>query len=141
MLPNQIKRIASRLDAVFVPGRNAITDETERQLADYFNGQRSRFDLPLQPCGTDFQRTVWDALGAIPYGDRCSYADIAEAVGRPAAVRAVGTANGMNAIAIVIPCHRVVGADGRLAGYGGGLWRKQRLLDLEEENALVAKRV
>jgi len=135
MLPNQIKRIGSRMGAVFVPGRTAITREVEAQIAAYFTGTLQNFDVPFELCGTDFQRTVWNALLEIPYGERCSYADIASTVGRPAAVRAVGTANGMNALAIVVPCHRVVGADGRLAGYGGGLWRKQRLLDLEKETA------
>jgi methylated-DNA-[protein]-cysteine S-methyltransferase len=101
-------------------------------LDAYFRARLRAFDLPLRPCGTPFQLEVWDALGEIPYGDTTSYADLARRLGRPAAVRAVGRANGMNALAIVIPCHRVVGADGKLVGYGGGLWRKQRLLDLEQ---------
>lgn len=82
--------------------------------------------------GTDFQEDVWSALLRIPYGETRSYAEIATEIGRPAAVRAVGRANGLNALAIVVPCHRVVGADGRLVGYGGGLWRKKRLLELEQ---------
>jgi AraC family transcriptional regulator, regulatory protein of adaptative response / methylated-DNA-[protein]-cysteine methyltransferase len=135
MLPNQIKRIGSRLDAVFVPGANAITREVERQVSAYFAGDLQCFELPLELCGTTFQTEVWHALQRIPFGRRCSYADIAKQVGRPSAVRAVGTANGVNALAIIVPCHRVVGADGRLVGYGGGLWRKQRLLDLEAETA------
>jgi AraC family transcriptional regulator of adaptative response/methylated-DNA-[protein]-cysteine methyltransferase len=81
--------------------------------------------------GTGFQRAVWEALREIPYGETRSYGEVASAVGRASAVRAVGRANGLNALAIVVPCHRVVGADGRLVGYGGGLWRKQRLLELE----------
>lgn len=131
MLPNQIARIRDRLGAVFVPGSTELTDRVQRELNGYFEGTLQAFSTPLSPVGTDFQSTVWSALLEIPYGERRSYADVARSVGRPKAVRAVGTANGMNAIAVLIPCHRVVGADGRLAGYGGGLWRKQRLLDLE----------
>lgn len=134
-LASQISRIRTRLRAVFVPGTNDVIEETRRQLGDYFVGRLTTFDLPLELCGTDFQRDVWLALGQIPYGETRSYADTALAIGRGAAVRAVGRANGMNALAIVVPCHRVVGADGRLTGYGGGLWRKQRLLDLEQESA------
>lgn len=130
-LPNQIKRIRERLRAVFVPGWTESGVGVQRELAAYFDGELERFSSPIRPVGTDFQQCVWSALLDIPYGERRTYADIARVVGRPKAVRAVGTANGTNAIAIVIPCHRVVGADGRLAGYGGGLWRKQRLLDLE----------
>jgi AraC family transcriptional regulator of adaptative response/methylated-DNA-[protein]-cysteine methyltransferase len=131
MLPNQVRRIRQRLRAVFVPGTNPLLTRTEAQLADYFSGLLRNFDLPLEMVGTPFQRSVWDALRQIPHSETRSYADLARAVGRPAAVRAVGTANGANALAIVVPCHRVVGADGALVGYGGGLWRKQRLLDLE----------
>lgn len=132
MLPNQVKRIRERMNAVFAPGRNAWTDTVEAQLRSYFAGERRSFELPLAPCGTEFQMQVWGALREIPYGETRSYADVAAALERPGAVRAVGAANGMNALAIVIPCHRVVGADGRLTGYGGGLWRKRRLLDLEQ---------
>ena len=134
-LPNQAKRVRERLGAVFAPGRNDITKRTEEQLDAYFEGELRRFDIPIRPVGSDFQEEVWSALADIPYGETRSYADVAAAVGRPRAVRAVGTANGLNALAIVVPCHRVVGADGRLTGYGGGLWRKQRLLDLERERA------
>lgn len=101
------------------------------QLAEYFSGRRRSFDLPLNPRGTPFQREVWRALAEIPYGETRSYREIAEAVGRPAAARAVGMANNRNPILIVIPCHRVVGADGRLVGYAGGIERKARLLALE----------
>jgi methylated-DNA-[protein]-cysteine S-methyltransferase len=102
-----------------------------RQLADYFAGQRTEFDLPLAPAGTDFQRRVWAALQTIPYGQTWSYAQLAEKIGNASAVRAVGLANGKNPIAVVIPCHRVIGSDGSLTGYGGGLDRKRFLLDLE----------
>jgi AraC family transcriptional regulator of adaptative response/methylated-DNA-[protein]-cysteine methyltransferase len=135
MLPAQIERIRKKLKGVFVPGTNAVIDETARQIQQYFCGERTDFDLPLELCGTDFQREVWHALDEIEYGGTRSYADVARALGRDAAMRAVGRANGMNALAIVIPCHRVVGADGKLTGYGGGLWRKKRLLDLEGEHA------
>ena len=131
MLPNQIKRIRKRTGGVFVPGRNEMVDRVARQITEYFDGTRRHFDLPLEPVGTDFQRATWDGLLDIPFGETRSYAELAAGIGRPAAVRAVGKANGDNALAIVVPCHRVVGADGRLVGYGGGLWRKRRLLELE----------
>src|ERR1700756_1440986 len=102
-----------------------------RQLAGYFAGRLTEFDLPLAPSGTDFQRRVWAALQTIPYGQTWSYAQMAEQIGRASAVRAVGLANGKNPIAVVIPCHRVIGSDGSLTGYGGGLDRKRFLLDLE----------
>ena len=104
----------------------------------YFAGELERFELPLSPTGTDFQRRVWDAVAAIPYGATTTYSEIATAVGRPSACRAVGAANGRNPLAIVIPCHRVVGAAGALTGYGGGLARKRALLDLEAAPGRVA---
>ena len=105
--------------------------ETVAQLAAYFAGELRRFDLPLAPDGTPFQREVWAALTAIPYGETVSYGGLARRLGRPAASRAVGAANGQNPIPIVIPCHRVIGADGSLTGFGGGLAIKRWLLDLE----------
>jgi methylated-DNA-[protein]-cysteine S-methyltransferase len=101
------------------------------QLAEYFEGARTSFDLPLAPQGTSFQLEVWDALRHIPYGATASYGEVAASIGRPGAARAVGLANGRNPIAIIVPCHRVIGADGRLVGYGGGLDRKRYLLQLE----------
>jgi methylated-DNA-[protein]-cysteine S-methyltransferase len=101
------------------------------QLAEYFAGERTRFDLPLAPRGTSFQRTVWAALLAIPYGETTSYGELARAIGSPTASRAVGAANGRNPLSIVIPCHRVIGADGSMTGYGGEISRKRILLDLE----------
>jgi methylated-DNA-[protein]-cysteine S-methyltransferase len=101
------------------------------QLAAYFAGELTTFELPLHPVGTDFQLAVWAALRHIPYGQTRSYGDIARAIDRPSAVRAVGLANGRNPISIIVPCHRVIGADGSLTGYGGGLGRKRFLLDLE----------
>ena len=97
----------------------------------YFAGELRRFDLPLDLAGTDFQRRVWLELTRIPYGETRSYQDLARAIGSPKAVRAVGAANGANPVAIVVPCHRVIGAGGKLVGYGGGLPLKRRLLDLE----------
>lgn len=105
--------------------------EVVTQLDEYFAGDRKSFSLSLVPSGTDFQRQVLQALQEIPYGETCSYADIASRIGRPAAVRAVGAANGRNPIPIIIPCHRVIGANGSLTGFGGGLDTKRFLLDLE----------
>jgi len=101
------------------------------QLIEYFAGARTHFTVPLNAGGTDFQRAVWAALVNIPFGELRSYADIAVSIGRPKAVRAVGAANGRNPLPIVVPCHRVIGANGKLVGYGGGLWRKQWLLEHE----------
>ena len=103
------------------------------ELQEYFAGTRKRFDLPLSPQGTDFQQKVWKALQDIPYGAVVSYKDIALAIGNEKACRAVGGANNKNTIAIIIPCHRVIGADGSLVGYGGGLEIKRRLLALEKQ--------
>jgi methylated-DNA-[protein]-cysteine S-methyltransferase len=105
--------------------------EAVRQLDAYFAGTLRRFDLALAPEGTPFQQRVWRALLDIPYGETVSYGELARRIGRPAAVRAVGAANGQNPLAIVIPCHRVIGSDGRLVGYGGGLAMKAALLELE----------
>jgi methylated-DNA-[protein]-cysteine S-methyltransferase len=105
--------------------------QTARELNEYFAGRRRTFDVPLRIGGTPFQHSVWSALREIGYGDTCSYADIARAIGRPTATRAVGAANGQNPLSIVVPCHRVIGSDRRLVGYGGGLPRKQWLLALE----------
>jgi O-6-methylguanine DNA methyltransferase len=103
----------------------------EKQLREYFAGQRREFDFELDMRGTPFQCQVWQAVAAVPYGQTTSYGDIARRIGKPAAVRAVGAANGANPLPIVVPCHRIVGADGSLTGYGGGLPMKRRLLDLE----------
>jgi methylated-DNA-[protein]-cysteine S-methyltransferase len=110
--------------------------EAWRQLDGYFAGERTRFELPLAPRGTPFQRAVWAALGAIGYGTTASYGELARALGRPAAVRAVGAANGRNPLSIVVPCHRVVGAGGDLVGYAGGTERKRFLLELERRGAV-----
>ncbi|QUH02884.1 methylated-DNA--[protein]-cysteine S-methyltransferase [Saccharopolyspora erythraea] len=109
--------------------------ECVRQLEGYFAGQRTEFDLPMRFTGTPFQQEVWTALRSIPYGTTVSYGELAERIGRPAAARAVGLANGRNPIGVVVPCHRVVGSSGALTGYGGGLERKRQLLDFEREVA------
>jgi len=112
-------------------GDHAVLDLARRQLDEYFRGERHQFDLPLAPRGTPFQREVWQALATIPYGGTISYAQLAMQVSRPKAMRAVGAANGRNPLPIVLPCHRVIGADGSLTGFGGGLPTKQFLLALE----------
>ena len=109
--------------------------EARKQLRQYFAGTRKDFDLKLKPTGTEFQLRVLDELQKIPYGKTCSYSEIAERIGRPRAVRAVGAANGRNPIPVVIPCHRVIGARGDLTGFGGGLATKETLLRLELENS------
>ncbi len=113
------------------PAAARILRDTERQLADYFAGERREFDLPLAPVGTDFQLTVWRGLRRIRYGKMISYGELARRIKRPGAARAVGAANGANPISIIVPCHRVIGANRRLTGYGGGLAAKRLLLELE----------
>ena len=110
---------------------DAILQQAKRQLNEYFAGQRQDFDLQLAPVGTEFQLQVWQQLQCIPYGSVCSYSELAVAIDRPKAVRAVGAANGQNPIPVIIPCHRVIGANGQLTGFGGGLDTKQHLLKLE----------
>jgi methylated-DNA-[protein]-cysteine S-methyltransferase len=112
--------------------KDALIDRARKQLDEYFAGNRREFDLPLSPYGTDFQQAVWKELLAIPYGETRSYGQVAQNIGKPKACRAVGMANNKNPISVVIPCHRVIGADGSLTGYGGGLEMKRKLLDLEK---------
>jgi methylated-DNA-[protein]-cysteine S-methyltransferase len=112
--------------------------ETERQLREYFAGQRTEFTLPLDFRGTEFQRRVWAALLTIPFGETRSYAQIAEQIGCPAAVRAVGAANGRNPLSIIAPCHRVVGSNGKLTGFAGGLEAKAKLLSMERHEAMLS---
>ena len=133
MIETQIARLRKRLNCVFVPGETALFVELSDELDHYFRGELKEFSIPLLTPGTDFQRCVWSRLRAIPSGTTRSYAEIAAEIGRPTAVRAVARANGDNRIAILIPCHRVIGSDGKLTGYGGGLWRKRRLLEIEQE--------
>ena len=125
---------AAPLDAT--PGETPLLRKAARELTEYFAGKRRAFDLPLAPAGTAFQKRVWDALAAIPYGETRSYGEVAARIGSPHAGRAVGGANHRNPLPILIPCHRVVGADGSLTGYGGGLHVKRALLVLENPDAV-----
>ncbi len=130
-LPGQAKSLSRWLDATVVPGSNEHLEELAAELDEYFAGCRRVFDVPLDLKGPPFHLAVWRGLCQIPHGETRSYAELARSLGRPTALRAVAQANGKNRVAILVPCHRVIGSDGRLTGYGGGLWRKQRLLDLE----------
>ena len=114
------------------PERSGIVALALDQIAEYLDGQRRDFDLPLDLRGTEFQRRMWAAVAGIPYGETRTYAEIALAIGKPEAVRAVGAANGANPLPLVVPCHRVIGSDGSLTGYGGGLDVKQKLLEMEK---------
>ena len=116
-------------------GANAVTEEAATQLAAYFDGARRTFELPLAPQGTPFQRAVWAQLRQVPFGETATYRDIALALDNANGVRAVGAANGRNPIAVIVPCHRIIGSSGQLTGYGGGLWRKEWLL--RHEGALL----
>lgn len=136
-LERQIERLRIRAKAGIVPGRTRPIEQIEGELAAYFEGRSMRFGTPLARLGSPFQNSVWDALLAIPPGQTRSYADIARAIGRPQAIRAAAQANGANPFAIVVPCHRVITADGGLGGYGGGLHRKRWLLDHECRIALA----
>ena len=134
MLETEFKDLSKRLNAVILPGKNTHLDQTEVQLKEYFEGNRKNFSIPLHTPGTAFQNKVWETLQTIPYGETLSYEQMAIKTGNPKAVRAVGTANGFNRISVIIPCHRVIGKNGHLTGYGGGLERKKWLLDFEKEN-------
>ena len=120
-----------KLEAMKFAPQQPILIETERQLSEYFVGRRTAFDLPLEPSGSEFQKKVWRALTEIPFGQKRTYLDLANAVGSPKAYRAIGAANGKNPISIIVPCHRVVGANGALTGFAGGLEAKAKLLALE----------
>ncbi|MEL7472404.1 MAG: methylated-DNA--[protein]-cysteine S-methyltransferase [Planctomycetota bacterium] len=128
-LPRELRDVRAQGD--IEPGEHAVLLQTARELHEYFDGYRRAFTIPLDPRGTPFERRVWDRLLEISHGETRSYADIARDLGKPGASRAIGRANGANRIAIVIPCHRVIRSDGALCGYGGGLDRKRRLLELE----------
>jgi len=128
-------RDAARSDAQLQPMSSPLLARTRRQLEEYFRGERREFDLPLEPRGTEFQRRVWRRLTRIAYGDTTTYGALASELGNPKSSRAVGLANGSNPIPIVIPCHRVIGADGSLTGFGGGLAIKSALLELEHAAA------
>ncbi|GGW78724.1 methylated-DNA--[protein]-cysteine S-methyltransferase [Streptomyces caelestis] len=123
-------------EETFGPRDDTLFAETEEQLKAYFAGELKEFTVELRLNGTPFQRSVWDQLHRIPYGETRTYGELADALGTPTASRAVGLANGRNPVSIIVPCHRVIGANGSLTGYGGGLERKQRLLDFERGAAL-----
>jgi AraC family transcriptional regulator of adaptative response/methylated-DNA-[protein]-cysteine methyltransferase len=131
MMETQLDTLRRRFARPLAPGDSPLFTPLREQLGEYFAGRRRAFDLPLEYPGSPFQRRVWDALRRIPYGETRTYADLAREIGAPGAARAGGTANGANRLAIIIPCHRVIAAGGGLGGYGGGLWRKLRLLELE----------
>lgn len=134
MLETELKDIAKLWNATIIQGENPFFEILERQLSEYFSSHRTEFSVPLHLLGTDFQRKVWTILQTIPYGETRSYKEQAITLGNPQSVRAVANANGMNRISILVPCHRVIGSDGQLTGYGGGIWRKKYLLDLESKN-------
>jgi AraC family transcriptional regulator of adaptative response/methylated-DNA-[protein]-cysteine methyltransferase len=130
-LADQLQALQRRFGGAVVPGAHALLDQLRAELREYFARSRREFTLPVVLSGTTFQENVWSALTRIPYGQTISYEELARRIGRPTARRAVALANGMNRIAILVPCHRVIGKDGTLTGYGGGLWRKRLLLQLE----------
>ncbi len=133
-LERELVGLRRRLKCAIVPGNHVLLDQTEAELAEYFAGHRQEFTVPLAPVGSDFQLRVWAELRRIAPGRTRSYAEMAKRLGIPKGPRAVGRANGSNMLAIVIPCHRVINADGSLCGYAGGLWRKQRLLEHERKH-------
>lgn len=134
MLPTEFKSIEKSLNADIVESTNPFFDLLQQELRDYFDGNLKNFTVPLHLVGTGFQKKVWNELLNIPYGETRSYKQQALALNNLPAIRAVAGANGMNKIAIIVPCHRVIGDNGNLTGYGGGLWRKKRLLELEKQH-------
>jgi AraC family transcriptional regulator, regulatory protein of adaptative response / methylated-DNA-[protein]-cysteine methyltransferase len=134
MLETEFKELSKYFNAVILPGENKYFNLLKKEIGEYFDGRRKSFTIPLDAPGTDFQKSVWEELRKIPYGKTISYKTQATALKKPEAVRAVANANGHNRISIIIPCHRVIGENGMLTGYGGGLWRKKWLLDLEKKN-------
>jgi len=135
MLESELKSLTKLLNASIIHGDNIHLEKLKTQISEYFRGERKEFSLSLVTPGTEFQNRVWKELQSIPYGVTRSYKQQAIAINNPGGVRAVANANGMNRIAIIIPCHRVIGDDGHLTGYGGGIWRKKFLLDLEREHS------
>jgi AraC family transcriptional regulator of adaptative response/methylated-DNA-[protein]-cysteine methyltransferase len=136
MLEHNLQALRRRFGCAIVPGQHPMLERLRKELNEYFQGDRREFALPLASRGTPFQDKVWQELRRIPYGQTISYDELAQRIGQPTAQRAVARANGMNYVAILIPCHRVIGKDGSLTGYGGGLWRKRLLLELERTGRL-----
>ena len=132
-------RLRNGLNAQYEEGESPVIHKSKQQLAEYFDGQRKSFDIPLLKVGTSFQQSVWDQILKIPYGKTWSYYLISQKIGNTSAIRAVASANGANAIAIIIPCHRVVGSSGELTGYAGGIAIKRRLLQLETKDQSPAQ--
>ncbi len=132
MLATELKSVAKAFNATILAGESLHFKKLEQEVNEYFAGKLKDFTVPLVLQGSDFQKHVWQVLQNIPYGKTRSYKEQAIAIGKPEAIRAVANANGMNKIAIIIPCHRVIGTNGTLTGYGGGLWRKKYLLELEQ---------
>ena len=132
-LQKGVNRIEGNLQTKFKQGAHELIDEIQKQLDSYFDGELKEFNIPLFPIGSEFQKSVWKLLQQIPFGSTSTYGTIAKQLGKPLSSRAVGKANGSNYIAIVIPCHRVIGEDGSLTGYGGGIPRKQKLLEMERK--------
>ena len=130
------KRITQGLNAQYIETSDLVLEQTQQQLNEYLLAQRQEFDLPLLMVGSDFQQSVWRALLKVPYGATASYLELAEQIGNAKAVRAVANANGANAIGIIIPCHRIIGSNGALVGYAGGLEAKKKLLALEQQGPL-----
>src|SRR5580698_619898 len=124
MMSKLLDRVAKKLNGVFVLGENEIITSTKKQLEEYFNGERKEFTVPLEFTGTEFQNKVWNALIQIPYGETHSYLQLSQQLGNPLAIRAVARANGENCLAIIVPCHRIIGSNGEMIGYGGGIQRK-----------------
>lgn len=127
-------RIKQNLGATFTEEKTPLLEATIKQMDEYFSGERTKYDIPIKLVGTKFQKSVWRALQEIPFGKTLSYLELSEKLGNKLAIRAVASANGANAISIIVPCHRIIGADGNLTGYAGGLSAKKKLLELE--NAL-----
>jgi AraC family transcriptional regulator of adaptative response/methylated-DNA-[protein]-cysteine methyltransferase len=136
MLETEFKDLCKRLNAVILPRHNPHLEQVQSEIEEYFSGKRKKFTVPLHTPGTKFQKSVWKILQKIPYGETRSYKQQAITLGNPKAIRAVGLANGHNRISIIIPCHRVIGSDGSLTGYGGGLHRKKWLIDFEKTNSI-----
>jgi AraC family transcriptional regulator of adaptative response/methylated-DNA-[protein]-cysteine methyltransferase len=137
MLETEFNELRRYLNAVILPGENPHFELLKKELNEYFEGTRQNFSVPLVTPGTEFQNTVWEQLRRIPFGQTVSYKYQATAIKRPEAVRAVANANGHNRISIMIPCHRVIGEDGQLTGYGGGLWRKKWLIEHEQKQLRI----
>ncbi|MFN8711781.1 MAG: methylated-DNA--[protein]-cysteine S-methyltransferase [Bacteroidota bacterium] len=133
------ERIQKKLNAGYTEGEDEVLAETRNQLDQYFTGERKAFELPLLFAGTDFQKTVWNALLEVEYGTTSTYLRLSEKLNNKDAIRAVASANGANAISIIVPCHRIIGSDGELVGYAGGLPAKQKLLELENSDIMKAK--